>query len=354
MSLKDLSIDRELIDAQIRNFSSSINITGPKELSKTSKQYTIHDSKDAPNHIATLMIFYNKSGSTTLTPQGKNTELGNSIALHIKDTCTKGSMKPVHISFPNIEQEKFDIINSYLIEECGATVIEQNVLNGKKYTFKGLNDDSINLTYFTNNTLLIQGKQQFLYLDLIEILSNVLDYKVVIEKQINTFDVANNINDTIDEFKMVFPSSHLYLGTTLVSIMSPSLVFKKIDIELTDYAAFAFPMLKGLEGFLKKIFLDYGITITKEGFGEYFNSETLYEGARNLINNGKIVSSVENIYKYYKRNRHGLFHIDGNVEVSKILDNKNDANSVINSVIEIIELSYITIQNEKPNFGKSI
>jgi hypothetical protein len=348
MSLKDLSIDRDLIDEAIKSIDG-VNVSSVKDTSKDVKQYIVH--KDDPKNSGILNI-YSKGSLTTLWPQGKNMVLANEVAEHIKATCIKGSTKPVCLSFGKVEVINFDLIRDFLTEECKATLTTQSISNGIKYTFVGIHQDSMALTYYDNRTLLIQGKQQFLYIDLIEILSETLNYKDVITQQLKTIDVGTTIQETIDEFKQVFPTSHVYLGNTLISIMSPSLVLKKLNVQLTDYSSLVFPMLKGLEGYLKLIFSEYNITITKDGFGEFFNHDNLNKDTRAIINNGKIISLIENIYKYYKTNRHGLFHIDGNITSSRIISNQTEANVVINKVIEIIEMSHHTLQKENTTIGK--
>ncbi len=170
--------------------------------------------------------------------------------------------------------------------------------------------------------------------------------------------MPKNIQQTIDEFKNAFPVSHEYLGTTLTSIMSPSLVLKKLTTPLTDYAVLTFPMLKGLEGYLKLVLSEYGIVVSKDGFGEFFDYNSLKyrlnQDTKNIIKNVKIISLIEDIYDYYKNNRHGLFHIDNNVVTSRLISNKTEAENVISAIIGLIETSHNTIKKENTNIGTTI
>ena len=51
------------------------------------------------------------------------------------------------------------------------------------------------------------------------------------------------------------------------------------------------------------------------------------------------------MYNYYRAKRHELFHMDGNVETSKILS-RNEAESIINTTLNIIENAFVTLSDQ--------
>jgi hypothetical protein len=361
MPYKELSLDRDKIDETIKTYPN-INIEGPTNISPSVIKYIVCKC-DEPSNKGILNVHLNK-GTVSFSFQGKNMILPKEIADCIKEKCTRGSLKHQTLSFGNVSDEDFQIIKEYLVDECKAEVLEQSVPHGHKYSFTGKNKDSLTAIYYQSKKLVIQGKQQFLFTDLIEILCQFVDFKSIIEQQLKTFEIPGTVEESIAEFKELFPSSYSYLGQTLVAVISPSLTFRKINISLTDYSSFVFPILRGLEGFLKKILDEYSIKVSSDGFLVLFDinrnkfggveSYSLKPEYNAKIKNSKISSVIVNIYIYFKQHRHGLFHVDQDIENTKVISNKNEADSVINKAIEIIEESFVILKNENKNFGKSI
>lgn len=108
--------------------------------------------------------------------------------------------------------------------------------------------------------------------------------------------------------------------------------------------------MRGLEGVLKQIYLDNGIVIGKDGFGDYLQidsrgiSVTLKNSTTNKISCGKTQKAICDIYSFYNYHRHSLFHMDGIIETSKIL-NRTEAESIINMALNLIESSISSIKS---------
>ena len=48
-------------------------------------------------------------------------------------------------------------------------------------------------------------------------------------------------------------------------------------------------------------------------------------------------------FKYYSNQRHGLFHADSVVSMSRLIESRSEADEIINNVLNIIERSYCEI-----------
>lgn len=137
----------------------------------------------------------------------------------------------------------------------------------------------------------------------------------------------------------------MFLGEVLKQIILPCFTLKKIDIELTDYSLFVFPALKGLEGYIKKLFGLKGITIQREGFGDYFShsfpkGHILTKETKTKVENDIICSAIEEAYNLYNTQRHSLFHVDSMIETTRTIDTKLQAEKLIDDVINLIETTY--------------
>jgi len=346
MSFKGLSLNRELIEPALSNFEVGISIT-PQEKEKFIEYTLSVPGKDA----ALLHIYRNKDGSTTLNYKvGKNQALSLAIAEYLKEKCTlaSGAARP-SLSINAVTNEKFQLILEFLKDECNASVSEAiSIQHGQQYKVTGKQGDVLSFNLFSTQKLQIQGKPLLLYSETIEILSELFDYKEIIESQLKVIQVDITVSEVVSELEILMPAAYGFIGNKLVSIISPALALRKLTIELSDYSCFAFPALRGLEGYIKLLFsTQIGITIDNKGFGEHFQikSPNDFELKPNIkaCCDLNVCRAIEKSYKYYKSQRHGLFHTDGIPETTRILSSRHDADSIIKKITEIIEETYTSI-----------
>jgi hypothetical protein len=126
-------------------------------------------------------------------------------------------------------------------------------------------------------------------------------------------------------------------------MLSSALTLKKIDVELEDYTAFAFPALRGLESYLKIIFKEKDITIIGNKFNHFDKNNgkyTLKNEHKEKISCTETTNCIEKCYNYLSVNRHPLFHASNITTTSRLLTNKNDAIKIVNTVFKLIEETY--------------
>lgn len=344
MSYKNLPIDRVMLVECLDN-QDKMNVKKNEEKGETHHIYTYLE-KTSPRRTFLINVHYNPDATTSFNVQGKNSDFGISLLEQILPKCIKGDGKNINLSFKNVGNEAVDLIKEFLIDECGASLTEEAIPHGTKLTFNGQFGDAVTLISYKTGTLTVQGKRKFLYTELIDILARVIGLDEVISQQLKTISINITVEETLKEFKEVFPESYKYLGDGLAAIISPALTVSKLDINLTDYSCLAFPALRGLEGYIRKIFLGYGI-IVGQNFGDVFdgsNSVIVIKANYSTAINDPIVEiTLCNLYKYYKDNRHGLFHTDNVAEASRMLESKTEADVLLFEVIRKIEDSYLEI-----------
>jgi hypothetical protein len=347
---KGLYLDRDMLSEWINEFGcdnfTSCHISEIYNVSGNQFRCSINgDEKEV-----LIDFYYNLDGTTTLQPKvGQQVDLSIKLAtqitskLHFKETDIKSSSYSV---FPISDENVFFIIE-YLEEIKGVNLISKVKNDANKYTlyqFQGNIGDKITLIHYDKGRFQVQGKPYYIYQEVTCLLSAYFPFDEVIKKQSEYYSVEINPIEIRTEMQQIMPSAYIILDEQLRKILSTSLALSKIDIQLEDYSSFVFPALKTLEGYLKNLFLQHDIIIKKDGFGEYLNywnnAAVLRPEPREKIGNVAVIVAIEKCYAYYNKQRHGLFHSEAIASSTRIIEKKENADSIINFVLELIETTY--------------
>ncbi|MDF2546106.1 MAG: hypothetical protein K0R93_1004 [Anaerosolibacter sp.] len=369
---QDLHLDRNNIELWIHeycndNFEGDYELSGPDVLNPQTNQnrYTIN-TKCGKIEID---LYYKKSGKTTVGPVGSGSMKEHSlkIADHI---CEKAEYKDVQQSdyCMKLSRENFDLITEYLgtMEDQGVQQVNRKANETQKsemYQYVSKIGDKITITYYNStNTFMFQGKAMKLYHEVNCLLSGMsaTTTEQLIQQQAQFFKVEIKHEDINDELKRYLPKAYVNLDENLLKILSSALVLRKIDIPLQDYSSYAFPALRALEGYVKKLFSSQGITINnKDGFAytyidpidgktkktSYFNKDRatgIYslKPGQTFISCTNTARAIEESYTYYANNRHNLFHTDAMDASTTIVEKREDADLIIHEVLDHIERTY--------------
>lgn len=295
---------------------------------------------------AQINIYENLDGTTTIYHQvGANQNLSKQIADQIVNISIINQFKSHSFYIKSIRNEDFNSLIE-IITEYGNS-IEEDTKDGNKRIVKiqGRQGDRITITKHNNNSFQVQGKPMLLFNEIIEILSEFMPFNDIIKQQLEFYETNLTTADIQGELECKLPNCYELIDDKLKIIITPSLALQKIDVALEDYSAFAYPILRAIEGILKQILLKYGKIIDyKEGFKEYIEKDNngkyiLTEDFEKEVNNSQIANKICNLYKYYNIHRHSLFHIDANIVTSKVVT-LQDANNIITSSLTIIDDCY--------------
>ena len=116
------------------------------------------------------------------------------------------------------------------------------------------------------------------------------------------------------------------------------------DIEFSKYALSA---LRALEGVLKFNLSKCGIQMTSHGFNMFDKVNGVYKLQRSHSNGLSVdcINKLENCYNYYYNQRHTLCHFGvvlwGMDTDTRIIDSKEEANSIIKDTLKVINDNYI-------------
>ncbi len=343
MSLKRLNINRNLIPNILSENVSILEVLEEKGINE------LHFRGEMPNGDKVFLIFFfNSDGTTSISPRNPNLERGKDLANVIAQNCVYSDKKNISLFIP-LEKDDFDTILEYLQSDCNAQIIEtKNIPGGVQKKLSGSCGNQLVLKYFTRKAnLQVQGKPLSLYEDLIDILCELLPYEKFVSSQLKQIDVNLAPSVVKGELESRLPMSYNFLGEKVQAIISPSLALNKLGIELDDYTSIAMPVLRGLEGYLKRIFSTNGFSIDKT-FGSVIDGSNdtprVKQTVKASINCDKTVNAIEKCYTYWKQQRHGLFHVDANVETTRVL-NQNEAHNIIEETLNLIENTYTVIPN---------
>ncbi len=345
MSFKKLNLNRSLISDTIEQFvgsNTNVSITTVKE------GFHIYKFTQTGINPGSLNIYYNADGSTTLQPlTGKNQEWSTTISEEIKNKCSVKEFKSNSFYLKAIRKEDLEVVIDFLIEEQCATILEdKEITNGRNIKLQGTQGDKMTINHFKNEAFQVQGKPRMLFHDTIMILSELLPFKDIIDTQLQYYETNLTSGDVLSEIENRLPLSHNLIDDKIKSVISPSLALLRTDLALTDYSAFAFPILRGIEGVMKQIFASKSVLVSKEGFGPLFDNRGISinftQESRNKIQCSKHERALCNLYSFYNSQRHALFHMDGTVSTSRIIDRQTAIN-IINTGINVIEDSFSII-----------
>ncbi|WP_313156816.1 RNase LS family HEPN domain-containing protein [Sphingobacterium multivorum] len=334
----------EKLPLAIGNFAEGVTFTA-KEFDKPKMtQYTV----TVPNETEAMLCCYQSDGRYTLTAtNGKNRDLSEKIKAHILRECLVPEIENKTLFVRNMTDEEYKALIEYL--GCYGAVVDsvKELALGSQHKIIGKYGGAIYLNRFKTGSFSVQGTSNLLKMYLVEALTELLPYKEIIDAQIKSHGLDKDVDESLEELRAVIPKSFDFLGETIQSIVCPALVFRKLDLKLTEYSTYVFPVLKGLEGFIKKLFLDHGVTITESTFSSYISHGKVQSKYVSLLNNPDVVEAIENSYNLYKNNRHTVFHVDGTIIATRIIEDSKEADEIVDDVFSIMESSITNISKSK-------
>lgn len=302
----------------------------------------------AEGKVAMLNLFFNNDGTTTISPTGKNTEISSIIKTLLEEQCKySSSAQGRTYSIRKLPKEWAEKIVEYLSSLRNVTVEEHSIDTmpiHKSYMFTSKIGDKLTINVYQTGTLTLQGKPAYLYGEAISFLSYCNDVSIDdIVDSINSFHNVNiKTSEVRNDMEVLMPRAYGNIDEMIFKLLSPSISLRKVNIDLEDYSCYTFPALRALEGYLKYLFGLKGITIGYT-FGNIFNGDVLTPPIADRIGDRTYQSELERLYVYFKGNRHVIFHSTQILIGTKLIEDKHEADEIINTVINLIESSYANI-----------
>ena len=348
MSFKNLNIDRRKIDKAIQKWAGLNKIIEPIKKGQGLHYYITKDNAEAH-----LIMYYRNDGTTTIDPTaGKNRELSIELSEYIKENCLITRRKKFSLSFRNVALEDFSLLLEFLQQDLGATIIKDDYSDrGRILRIKGPLEDKIIITYYQNQTVLVQGKPLNLYVEIKLFFYEILSFEQVVKQEGETYNIDLDVIDVWHELESCLPTAFSFLEEKLIKIITPSLSLMKLEIPLEDYSSFVFPALKGLEGYIRQVlkFKGNGNNVRNiQKLGSLFKDDPkkyswLQDFAKSDINCDETCKAIERTYNYWKSKRHPFFHVNKQINMTPIIYDKETAEALVYETLGLIEETYSKI-----------
>lgn len=313
-----------------------------------------HYSGKLNEHAALIRLYVNGGGNCTIGyAAGFDRATFETLATMIADQCRWGQGARLELSVKHSAADSAGLIEA--LTNRGAVVVD--VVSEKYSTLtrvKGPAGDVLTVKSYTNGTLQLQGKHAQTASWALDFLSGVMPLDEVLEQQRAVYQLPITVDAVKSELQARIPYVHDKLVDEVRIQFSSALALSKVNIAIEDYAFLAFPALKGLEGFCLQLLLDdCHFAPAKRGeLGEYFEQAV---GGQHYLMRATHKSGVaetlqellQNCYTTWHKQRHSLFHMSGNLETTRILEDREEAVAVVNEVLDIIEAGYGKYINSK-------
>ena len=275
---KNLQMDREKIIASIKNFfDSKSNLEARvsdnfKELSETQKRCEVRTNQG----VFYLDVYFKKDGKTTLMSSGgdsKFLQLKVELCDYIVETCNSNKSQ-------QITQEPWFTAKKLTYEEVESVVelikeskfykeeLSHSEGNGfPLWKFRGVQNESLTITYYNKNNdgngkLLLQGKPELLFLESIEIITQLFDTDEISTKLNESGFFESQIDDSIiqnDIFKLMPNSFDKLPSDQLRKTVKQALIFTNFKSNWVDYTVYTFNAYRALEGHLRWLLQELNI-----------------------------------------------------------------------------------------------
>lgn len=330
------SLYREKIPSAIKEFAAEKGI----EWSCTSNgdfQDTFKLTYDKANRFIT--IYYKKNGLTSISHQGSNktSKLGEECCEYIISKTSLPDSIHKTFSIKNSNLKNYEYFKTEIGDEH-IVILNSNDTNVlERIKVKDDTGATITVTIYKNATLFFQGAITPLFVSLMNaallwMLDDVDENNSIIGLKNVSCNIESDVTKHIDHIEKLKPD-----GDVMIKMIESSLQLVNSGISVSDYGCYTFGVLKAIEGILKLriqedvyIFENFGdYFIINKNKGTYHFKTSLYDEQPNLK------KALEKAYNHFHKYRHSTFHVDDQIETTKIL-NYSEAMSIMVDSIHII------------------
>lgn len=299
---------------------------------------------------AYLDIYQRNDGQTTLQPIGNNKDYSVKLKEKVELRGYKATSEQKSFSI-FIGEEWIRKTVDFLTKLCDGNVEKHENDGQKRFTFISDIGDKLTLSIYANHRMMVQGKPLYLYNEFISFVSYSpkVEMNDIIQATNEFVNTNTDINEARKQLAEMMPTAYAgNVDDVIWKLFSPSVSLKDSGKDVEDYSCFAFPALRALEGYLKYLLHKKEIVIDEtHNFATVFNKDPNDETKRVVIptmvqkiDDLDFVEALEEIYNYFRKNRHVIFHVDQILINTKVIEDRQEAVTIINDVARLIESTY--------------
>lgn len=352
LSLKNLNLDQNKMENDLeKNAKSFFGDTATVNIRNSGNNKNFEISTGS--NVYKICVYYKNDGTTSLCSAGSPTthDMTDAFIHKISQDYSISDKKSISFSIPNIDDSTFQVLLDYFNKDIKASIITEKTENFYKLIqLKGTTGDLLTIKRYLNGNTQFQGKPLVLYTHLCEFVTEFCSAKEIIAAQQEIYDVRINETEIEREYNSRFIKSKVFLEGELKSIILPAFSLKNVQIDLSDYSLFVFPILKGLEGYIRAIFKHFNITTDSKdkSIGSFFapnmKKYELNVDTRSIIKDTSVQNALGALYTLYSEERNSIFHVDGGIINTRIIETRDEADSIIEKTVNLIESTYIDMK----------
>ncbi len=249
----------------------------------------------------------------------------------------------------NVREKQIINVIDLLLSECEDLQYTVSTQDSKKTFVLIFRDEKLTLSLFNNIKLMVQGRKTNLFQLVTTAIIVNLDCGDFIKILRDAYEIRIDADKIDSDYKNELPSLQtVSLPGNISKLLKQSIIDLNNpgygDIEFSKYALSA---LRALEGVLKFNLSKCGIQMTSHGFNMFDKVNGVYKLQRSHSNGLSVdcINKLENCYNYYYNQRHTLCHFGvvlwGMDTDTRIIDSKEEANSIIKDTLKVINDNYI-------------
>jgi len=270
----------------------------------------------------------------------KYNELADSLAKNALKSGTKLVSKgQSYFVISNINKDDLDAVISILKEEFKniSSVVERK---NNKDTYKlSYGKEALNITLFSSGKLLVQGKMSYLFQIFTSLICELIDDREIVKVLKDAYQYSFEQKLLDDGWCAYCSNIPQEYNSNIRKLLKQSIINLYVYVESFDYGGYVFPALRALEGHIKILLGNIGITINKEFNCFEKNNRNCYVlNSITPIGNNHLIADIEKCYNYYSSFRHSIFHFDivGETDSARMISKKEDADEIILKCLQLI------------------
>lgn len=302
---------------------------------------------------AALDFYLKTDGSVTLRTVGSDTTYSERLKELIVQNSFKNEHENANCKFSNVTSETYSQLIDYLKSLEKLTVLEEKTIDAPAHhqiKYRSTFGDTMMISKYDSGTLLFQGNPAYILTEAMYFMTlrpEISEEEISTQQKVIYKAATISVPEARKELQKRIPIAYGKLDEIILKILSPTMSLSKSVLEAEEYSCYVFPALRALEAVLLDLLLKKNIIVNPQKRDQNLGAAFSYNNVTNrhvltATNKTKVSDPVyeqclEDIYNYFKQERHTRFHANQVLVLTTLIFNKFEADVIINDVLDIIE-----------------
>lgn len=267
----------------------------------------------------------------------------NEKADQLASSALKGERKMIKgahsFSVSNFEKSDIETIIELIMEENPEAKTERKIILGGEQIKLSFGKSNTMIKMYNNRKLLVQGKPNAAYQIVFTYISELLGEKRIIPLAKQAYRIKVDVSTVEGNFNNLCPNIPDTYNANIRTLIRQAIINLNGYFEAEEYGQYAFPALRAMEGHIKLLFSNQGVTIGR-GFEQFDGNPSVgFVLKPEFSIPAPFNKNIQDCYNFYHRNRHKIFHFGdmiGTTDNTMIISTKEDADTIIRGALKLI------------------